>query len=539
MKHRTAILLIALLVLGLLGSLTHMPQTTRATTPQATTAQVTTTTVASGLDSPRGMAFGPNNALYVTEAGIGGSGPCITASTEEEVCYGPTGAITRVDVGASTQARVVTGLPSLIGVMSGDATGPHDIEVFPDGRAYMVTGLGAPPERRSQLGEASSDFAQLKRMAQSDQITGVTNIADLATYEQANNPDESVLDTNPYALVSLPQWQAVVDAGANALLEIDNGGTVLQVTAFPTRTVSTPPPPPELPPQLPMESVPDAVTLGPDGAYYVGELTGFPFPVDGARIYRMVPGQAPDIYADGFTNIIDMTFDQEGNLYVLELAENGLLRGRGPSALIQVAPDQTRTVIDAGGVLTASTSLALSPEGGLYVANSGVMSGTGEILRLALCDSGDPDCQEPVALPSALSAKMTGAAEVDEDGMRGQGDPDGSGRAIITLNESAGEACVQATTSDIAQPNAAHIHDGSASVNGPPVVAFTDLIDGAQVSGCVAAEASLLQTIRDNPADYYLNIHNEEYPAGAVRGQLASREKIAVVSTLYLPYVAK
>ena len=59
----------------------------------------TLTCVMSGLDSPRGLAFDPDGALYVAEAGRGaGAVPspatdprCFTVSTGAIVCYGPTG----------------------------------------------------------------------------------------------------------------------------------------------------------------------------------------------------------------------------------------------------------------------------------------------------------------------------------------------------------------------------------------------------------------------------------------------------------------
>jgi hypothetical protein len=78
-----------------------------------------------------------------------------------------------------------------------------------------------------------------------------------------------------------------------------------------------------------MQAVPTSVTVGPDGAYYVGQLTGFPFPVGGARVFRVVPGHRPRVFARGFTNIIDIAFDRRGRLHVLEIAANGILAGAG------------------------------------------------------------------------------------------------------------------------------------------------------------------------------------------------------------------
>ena len=70
---------------------------------------------------------------------------------------------------------------------------------------------------------------------------------------------------------------------------------------------------------VPMDAVPTSIAEGPDGSLYVGELTGFPFPVDGARIYRVPAGGGePEVVAVGFTNIIDIAIGEDGSAYVLE-----------------------------------------------------------------------------------------------------------------------------------------------------------------------------------------------------------------------------
>ena len=116
-------------------------------------------------------------------------------------------------------------------------------------------------------------------------------------------------------------------------------------------------------------------------------MTGFPFPVGGANIYR-VPSQGgpPEIAATGFTNIVDMAFDRDGTLYVLQIG-NGFAGPGGPplnapGKLIRVNPNGTQTVIYAG--LFYPGGLAIGPDGAAYVTNQGILPGGGEVLRIAL-----------------------------------------------------------------------------------------------------------------------------------------------------------
>ncbi|HEY5884913.1 MAG TPA: CHRD domain-containing protein [Pyrinomonadaceae bacterium] len=114
-----------------------------------------------------------------------------------------------------------------------------------------------------------------------------------------------------------------------------------------------------------------------------------------------------------------------------------------------------------------------------------------------------------------LTATLTGAAEVP-----GPGDADGSGSAKVTLNHGKGQICYELTVSNIGTATLAHIHTGAADAAGPVLVTLEAPADGSS-NGCVNVDKDTIKAIMDNPAGYYVNVHNAEFPDGAVRGQLA------------------
>ena len=125
--------------------------------------------------------------------------------------------------------------------------------------------------------------------------------------------------------------------------------------------------------------------------------------------------------------------------------------------------------------------------------------------------------QEPQQGGRPITITMTGAAEVP-----GPGDPDGTGTASITLNPGQGEVCYELTVDKIAAANAAHLHAGAVDKAGPPVVTLTAPTSGSS-KGCATLEKDKIQDIIKNPENYYVNVHNAEFPDGAVRGQLAKK----------------
>lgn len=346
--------------------------------------------VASGLDNPKGLNFGPDGSLYVAEAGRGGDGPCAPSPVGGTRCYGETGAITRIDKKGNVE-RVVTGLPSLGGEGDGSfAFGAHDVSFQGMGNGYVTFGFGGDPALRTEeFGDAGSAFAQIARFHKNGKWEFVF---DAGAFEASEDPDEDGPDTNPYSILAQAGRTVYTDAGGNSLVQIAANGAVTTLAVFPERLGAFNPgfpPPPAFPPAgtlLPMDAVPTTVAIGPDGAYYVGQLTGFPFPIGGANVYRVpAGGGTPEVFEGGFTSIIDIAFGPDGSLYVLEIAENSVLAGfvfgNWEGALIRVAPDGTRTEI-ADGQLTAPGGIAVGKDGALYVTNNSIFAGTGEVLRI-------------------------------------------------------------------------------------------------------------------------------------------------------------
>ncbi len=209
--------------------------------------------------------------------------------------------------------------------------GVADMAPLGRGNMFAITGLG------------DSDSAQKLYRASRGNLQ---EVADLGAFEAAVNPDGGEIDSNPFDVEALNGGTALVaDAGANALLIADMAGNVDWVATFPTELASTanlkalagcPTPPPGLefacflPDAIPAEAVPTSIAIGPDGAYYVGELKGFPAPTGESQVWRIEPGTlhadcatspACSVVADGFTSIVDLAFGPDGTLYVVELDE--------------------------------------------------------------------------------------------------------------------------------------------------------------------------------------------------------------------------
>ncbi len=355
----------------------------------------TVTVLAQNLDSPRGMAFGPDGFLYLAEAGRGpaaGYDPSRPSAASPSVPgaqlqYGTTGSIARIDPESGSISRVLTQLPSVAipanepvfgAPVGADALGPTDITFAEDGLAYFLIGLGTNPVNREVLEAPLLGFLAVADLSAANPTP--TYLTDIAAFERDNNPDSTDIISNPYSLAVRGSEILIVDAGANVLLKTDRAGAGLNIAALFNEIRFFPNPGiPGAPDPLPMQQVPTAISLGLDGQGYVSELTGLPFPVGEARILA-VNGSQPTPFLTGFTNLVDITWDAEGNLWALEYDSDSLLGGAESGALIRISPDGERSLILTD--LNTPTSVTVGSDGSVYVANRGFVAGAGEIIKV-------------------------------------------------------------------------------------------------------------------------------------------------------------
>ena len=125
--------------------------------------------------------------------------------------------------------------------------------------------------------------------------------------------------------------------------------------------------------------------------------------------------------------------------------------------------------------------------------------------------AGVAEAQEPVK----LTAGLAGANEVGD-----AGNADGSGTAAISVDAANTQVCYDISVAGIDDANAAHIHSGGAGSNGDVVVDFKWATGTS--AGCVDTDSATVAAILNTPELYYVNVHNDAYPAGAIRGQLAA-----------------
>ena len=303
----------------------------------ATSGDEGTRPVATGLVAPRGLHPLPDGALLIAEGG---------------------GRILRLDPDGALQT-VADQLPTATSTLYGGmyTIGPSGV-TYAGGAYYFVVG-----EFRDK---GFREAYRYEPGGRPERLTGQDPIG----LEPPN------FLTNPYDLAVDPDGSLLVsDSGINAVLRVNTGGEVSKYADIaPLKGVAS----------TDLDSVPTGLTRGPDGALYVGILSGHPYPQGAARVYRLEDrngdGDAMDegettAYADGFTSVTDVAFDADGSLLVTEMSSDlvtlddlGYARSTEyPGRLVRWRQASQELEVVADDLFTP-TALAVSADGDVYVS---------------------------------------------------------------------------------------------------------------------------------------------------------------------------
>lgn len=349
-----------------------------ATARHSDTPTTTLQVVATGLNVPRGLVYDrEHNRLLIAESGVaaGNNGPCAPVGSNQSLCYGATGSVYSFPLGQNgAPGRIVTGLPSISDSGKKFVKGLEGLSLF-RGRLSGVFSLSGPLATRTGLGPGAADLGQAVVFGPGGTVTP---IADIAAKEAQLYGADMVSD--PWGISTGDFGTLVANSegtppsgsefGGNDILQL-KGGDLTQMVAFPQRVDQN----------GVVEAGPATVVRGPDGAFYVGELTGFPYYVGEARIWRVVPGQAPTVLVSGLTKVIDIAFDSRGRMLVLEVGKQHL-----NGALIRIDRDGTQTVLASTG-LTDTGGLAVVNDHTFYITNfTGGVGGDGQLVKITVND---------------------------------------------------------------------------------------------------------------------------------------------------------
>lgn len=317
---------------------------------------------ATGLTSPRGLAFDENGHLLVASLGTGNFDGSVWRLTDLD-------GNGMADNGAEMKVAL-TGLPSSAINLDGDVeiAGPSGIAVS-GSDIYVIEGGLAEGWPSAYSGTLWSTAAPNHS---TNPLWVASPYANISAYEWAHNPANDTLDSNPYEVAVDSDGTAYVnDAGGNATYMVGSDGSISVFAVWPQLPNPLPFGPPDVDP------VPTAIAIGPDGVY-VSFLTGFPFPEGGSSIYRLSDnngdGDAMDdgemeMVADGLTTVTALAWDMDGHLLATEF--RGFLTAQSPDDPIDTGDvvmwhdDHWHTIADH---LVTPTGLAVGPDGTIYVS---------------------------------------------------------------------------------------------------------------------------------------------------------------------------
>jgi hypothetical protein len=319
------------------------------------------TVVADHLNNPRQVTV-HGGALYVAEAGTGGAVCPVTG-----LCLGFSGSVTRVHQAAAS--RVQAGLLSLA-TPAGEVLGVEAL-AFDGAQLYAVVSGSCSLSARQVPAAVVAQAGKVLELLGSNGFRSVGNVAGRACARSPAGRDVPVSD--PYGLAATGGALVVADAAAGEVVRLPARGGVAGVPAARAVALSGGAGP---------RTAPTAVTVGPDGATYVGTMGADAGP-GGAAVYRLAPGASTaTVYASGLTAVTGLAFDADGTLYVCEWTSGFGRSGPSPDgdvvAIRWGSGGSARKVLGAG-MLHFPGGVAVM-DGSVYVSNWSIAPGQDGLL---------------------------------------------------------------------------------------------------------------------------------------------------------------
>ncbi len=370
--------------------------TTSATLPDGSVRNLTATLVKSSyvpslypvvadkLSHPRGLAFGPFGGLWVTEAGVGGTGPCIPFVGTTN-CFGNSGRVSVIQGGQDITINDKLG--SLATPLLDQSTGPNGI-TFNNGRPYIIVGDGGPLSATSLLGAAQGQMGVVQTLVGRKSGFAAKTVASTANYEYVNDPDHRTNpdgtitpESNPFGITSMDGNLYVSDGGGHTVDKVTPEGAISVVGVMPPQMVDQPAFPGGPVPTL-EDAVPTGIMPAPYGnGVLVADYTGYPYVPGTANIWEMQEGQDPKVFASGFTNLIGLSPAPDGGVYALEITDKGALSGDLGGSLIHVSPQGEKKILACQGLIQP-TGIVTGRNGDVYVSNYGLNPGYGQVVKV-------------------------------------------------------------------------------------------------------------------------------------------------------------
>lgn len=345
--------------------------------PSPAAATGTYTQVASGLDSPRGIAF-YNGRMVVAEAGHGGPN-CFTppgAPPGFQACVGDTSRISWVNTSTGIATPLVTGLFS-ISLGPEGTEGVSGISVS-EGRILGIMGIAPqllPPGAAFDLARAQAGhLISVKSDGKWRSVASVGE-ADFNYTKQFTEPTQGVYspgtqenDANPYGVLATDDGTYVADAGSNTLDFVNEDGEISILHHFEWRDSN--------PNNFPSDAVPTCVARS-DDALWVGQLSGRLTRIDDAGVTEVTPKDSAG--KPLLTHVTGCTSDQHGNLYFVNMFGTGIPFGE-PSwfngTVVRYGAEDGKASVLVDHLFTPNMP-AIGPDGNLYVTAGSVCPASG------------------------------------------------------------------------------------------------------------------------------------------------------------------